>query len=361
MNFVALFMSCFAMLALVDRLIGNRFGLGKELERGFYLFGNMALSMLGMIVISPLLADLMSPLFDFFANTLKLDPSIIPASLFANDMGGAPLSTEVALDSKIGMFNALVVSSMMGCTISFTIPYAINNVDAKCHKEMLVGFLCGIITIPIGCFVAGLVSGIHIVALLLNLLPLFVFALIISIGLLLKPMLCVKIFSIFGKIINIIIMIGLGLGILEFLIGIRPIKGLTDYKDAAMICVNAATVMSGAFPFVFILSKILNKPMKKLGAKFKINEVSAIGFVTSLATSVTTFENMKDMDNKGIVFDSAFAISAAFTFAGHLAFTLAFDANYIFPVIIGKLIAGVTSLLVATLIYKRVFKNQENS
>ena len=67
------------------------------------------------------------------------------------------------------------------------------------------------------------------------------------------------------------------------------------------------------------------------------------------------------MDTKGIVLNSAFAISAAFTFAGHLAFTLAFDANYIFPVIIGKLIAGVTSLLVATLIYKRVFKNQENS
>lgn len=361
MNFVAIFMSVFAIIALVDRVIGNKFGLGKELERGFYLFGNMALSMLGMIVISPLLADLMAPLFDFFANTLKLDPSIIPASLFANDMGGAPLSTEVAIDSKIGMFNALVVSSMMGCTISFTIPYAINNVDKKCHKEMLVGFLCGIITIPIGCFVAGLVSKIPIIALLLNLLPLFIFALIISVGLLLKPMLCVKIFSIFGKVINVIIMIGLGLGILEFLVGFRPIKGLTDYKEAAMICVNAATVMSGSFPFIFILSKVLNKPMKKLGSKLKINEVSALGFVSNLATSVTTFENMKEMDKKGIVLNSAFAISAAFTFAGHLAFTLAFDSNYIFPMIVGKLVAGITSLFVAALVYKRVFKEKENA
>ena len=72
-------------------------------------------------------------------------------------------------------------------------------------------------------------------------------------------------------------------------------------------------------------------------------------------------ENMKDMDSKGIVLNSAFAISAAFTFAGHLAFTLAFDSNYIFPVIIGKLVAGITSLFVATIIYKRVFKTKDNA
>ena len=33
MNFVAIFMSVFAIIALVDRVIGNKFGLGKELER----------------------------------------------------------------------------------------------------------------------------------------------------------------------------------------------------------------------------------------------------------------------------------------------------------------------------------------
>jgi len=358
MNFVSVFMTFFAILGIIDRIIGNKFGLGKELEKGFYLFGNMALSMMGMLVISPLLADLMSPLFDFFADTLKLDPSIIPASLFANDMGGAPLSEQIATNEKVGMFNALVVSSMMGCTISFTIPYALNVVPKEHHKEVLIGFLCGIITIPLGCLVSGFVILIPIIPLLLNLLPLLIFAVLIAVGLLLKPMLCVKVFSIFGKLINIVIMIGLALGIIKFLTGFEIIKGLDSLESAAMVCVNATTVMSGAFPFIYILSKIINKPMKKLGSKLKINETAALGFVSSLATSATTFDLIKDMDKKGIVMNSAFTISAAFTFAGHLAFTLAYDSTYIFPMIIGKLVAGLFALLLSILIYKRIYKNE---
>ncbi len=359
MNFVSVFMTFFAILGIIDRIIGNKFGLGKELERGFYLYGNMALSMMGMLIISPLLADLMSPAFDFFANTLKLDPSIIPASLFANDMGGAPLSEQVATSEKIGMFNALVVSSMMGCTISFTIPYALNVVPKEHHKEVLIGFLCGIITIPLGCLIAGIVIMIPIISLLLNLLPLLIFAILIAIGLFLKPMLCVKVFSIFGKIINIVIMIGLALGIIKFLTGLELVKGLDSLESAAMVCVNASTVMGGAFPFVFILSKILNKPMKKLGSKLRINEIAALGFISSLATSATTFEIIKDMDKKGIVMNSAFTISAAFTFAGHLAFTLAYDSDYIFPMIIGKLVAGLFALILSFFMYKRIYKTVE--
>ncbi len=354
MNFVAVFMTVFAMLGALDRIFGNRFGIGKEFEKGFYLFGNMAMSMMGMIILSPLIADWLAPIFEFTYNVLHIDASIIPASLFANDMGGAPLAVEVAQNEKVGLFNALVVSSMMGCTISFTIPYALSAVDKEHHKEMLIGFLCGITTIPIGCLFAGLVAKISIGALLMNLLPLAVFSGLIAAGLLLCPMVCVKIFSVFGTFMKILITIGLALGILKFLTGVEIFKNLETLEAAADVCVNACTVMSGAFPFLFIISKLLSKPIMKLGNKLNINETSAMGFVSSLATSVTTYEMMGKMDKKGIVLNSAFAISAAFTFAGHLAFTLAFDAAYIFPMIIGKLAAGILAVLLAIIIQKRI-------
>jgi len=91
-----------------------------------------------------------------------------------------------------------------------------------------------------------------------------------------------------------------------------------------------------------------------------VNECSALGIVSSLATSMTTFEMVDRMDKKGIVLNSAFAVSGAFTFAGHLAFTLAFDAEYILPMIVGKLTAGVTALLLSAIIYKRAEKTSEN-
>ncbi|MBQ3141425.1 MAG: ethanolamine utilization protein EutH [Clostridia bacterium] len=356
MSAVTVIMVIFSMLGALDRILGNRFDPGKQFEKGFMLLGNMALSMIGMIIISPFLADLLQPVFGAVYDVLGLDPSIIPASLFANDMGGAPLSVEVAVDSEIGLYNALVVSAMMGATISFTIPYALGIVEPSRHKEVLLGFLCGIVTIPIGCFVSGLVAGIALGKLLLNLLPLVLFSAVIAVGLALCPMVCVKIFGVFGTFIKIIITIGLALGVLRFLTGIEVIPGLATLEDGAAICLNASAVMTGAFPLLHLISKLVSKPLKAVGKKAGINETSALGFVSSLATSMTTYEMVNSMDKKGIVYNSAFAISAAFTFAGHLAFTMAFDASYILPVIVGKLVAGVCALVLAIPVYRHTYR-----
>lgn len=350
---LTLIMVFFSILGAIDRILGNHFGLGKQFEKGFMLLGNMALSMMGMIIISPFIAQIMEPVFGFVQNTLHIDPSVIPASLFANDMGGAPLAKEICTNEKIGMFNALVVSSMMGCTISFTIPFALDLIDKQHHKNVILGFLCGIITIPIGCFVAGIVAQIPFIALIIDILPLVIFSGLIVAGLLFCPKLSVKIFGIFGTFIKILITIGLSIGIISFLTGYQPVQGLESFENAALVCVNASAVMTGAFPLMFIIQNILSKPLKKMALKIKINGPSAMGFISSLATSVTTFELMKKMDDKGMVLNSAFAVSAAFTFAGHLAFTMAFDSEFILPMIVGKLVAGFTSLFVAVFMYNR--------
>ncbi|MBQ8642894.1 MAG: ethanolamine utilization protein EutH [Clostridia bacterium] len=353
MNIITIIMVVFSMLGALDRIFGSRFGLGKEFERGFHLFGTMALSMIGMIVISPWIADLLSPAFDMVWTLLHIDPSVIPASLFANDMGGAPLSVEIARDADIGLFNALVVSSMMGCTISFTIPFALGVVEPAYHKPVLLGFLCGIATIPIGCFCGGLAAGLPLSALFADLLPLLLFSGLIACGLFFFPMACVKAFGIVGSGIKILITIGLAFGILHYLTGIEVLPGLATLEEGAAVCLNASAVMSGAFPLMYLLSKVLQKPLRKLGSLIGINEIAALGFVSSLATSVTTYGMVPQMDRRGIVLNSAFAISGAFTFAGHLAFTMAFDASYVLPMILGKLIAGITAVFLAMLIDKK--------
>ena len=355
MNIISLIMLVFSLLGALDRICGNRLGLGKEFEKGFILLGNICLSMIGMIVISPVIANLLSPAFDMVYNALHIDPSIIPASLFANDMGGASLSTEIAKDVDIGMFNALVVSAMMGCTVSYTSPYSLGVVKQDKIRELFLGFLCGFITIPVGCFVVGIFMGIGILPLLINLLPLIIFAAIIVCGLLFFPDVTVKVFSVFGVFMKILITIGLALGILESLAGIEIIEGLADIKEGADICFNAAVVLSGAFPFMFVVSKILAKPIKKFGGAFGINETAALGFVSSLVTNATSLEMINRMDKKGAVLNAAFAVSASFVFGGHLAFTMAFDSAYIFPMIGAKLISGVSAFVVGLIVYKRIY------
>ena len=90
MEIITYVMAGFMLLAALDRIFGNRFGLGAEFENGILLLGTMSLSMVGMIIIAPLLAEWMRPLFDLLPSWI--DPSILTAAVFANDMGGGPLS-----------------------------------------------------------------------------------------------------------------------------------------------------------------------------------------------------------------------------------------------------------------------------
>ena len=354
MKYLTTIVVIFSVLGALDKILGNRLGLGKEFEKAFNLLGAMALSMIGMIIISPFLAKIMVPLAVFFEKTLHLDASVIPASLFANDMGGAPMAIEMAANQKIGLYNALVVSSMMGCTISFTIPFAFGVVDKSRQKELMSGILCGIVTIPVGCLVSGIICKIPFAALVINLIPLIIFSAVIATGLILAPKLCIKIFKIFSVLISAVITTGLLLGIIRFLTGFEIIKGLATIEEGAAICLNIAIVLSGSFPFMYILSKLLAKPLKAVGKHLGINEFSVIGVISTLVTSATAFGMMERMDNKGAAMNSAFAVSGAFVLGSHLAFTMAFDANYILPVILGKIVSGLTSVILTYFIFDKI-------
>lgn len=69
-------------------------------------------------------------------------------------------------------------------------------------------------------------------------------------------------------------------------------------------------------------------------------------------TNASTFGVMEKMDKKGVVLNSAFAVSASFVFGSHLAFTMAFDDSYTLPMILAKIIAGILAVIFALLIYR---------
>ena len=66
MNAITVIILAFAILGAADWLMGNKFGLGGEFEKGFSLFCPMALSILGMLVIAPAVGVWMSGIFDCF-------------------------------------------------------------------------------------------------------------------------------------------------------------------------------------------------------------------------------------------------------------------------------------------------------
>ncbi|MBR4282520.1 MAG: ethanolamine utilization protein EutH [Clostridia bacterium] len=352
MNVLTIIILAFSVIGGLDYIFGSKLGLGKEFEKGFSLFGPMSLSMLGMLVLAPAFGVWLSPVFEGFYNLFKIDPSVIPASLFANDMGGTQLAQTLRKSESIGNYNAFIISAMMGCTISFTIPVSMGLVKKEKHKELFFGLLCGIVTIPIGCLVSGLICKINIIALLTNLIPLVIVSIILALLLIFLPNFSVKCFSVFGFIIKAVAIIGLALSIFTLLTNITISEHFGTFKDAAFICANACVTLSGALPLMFVVSKLLKKPLSKFGKKLNVNETSTVSFLGTMVTNVSTFGVMNDMDKKGTVLNSAFAVSAAFTFGGHLAFTMAFDSSFIAPMIIGKIISGICAVILAGLLYK---------
>lgn len=348
----------FALLGAADKIIGNRFKLGEEFDKGIMAAGTLSLAMIGMLCIAPSLAEWLTPVFSPVAEFLHIDLSFLGAFI-ANDMGGAAVAKALAGDAVIGGYNGLVVASMMGATICFTVPVALKMIDKALHKEVLLGILCGIATMPLGCIVSGLMLGIPFGTLVLNLLPVILMAVITCIGLAVKPDLCSKIFAGIGWVVSTVIVIGLAAGIFEHITSITLIPGMMPVMDAFVIVCDIAIILSGVFPFIAVVSKIFGKLFSAVGRKIGINETSVLGLVSSLANSIPTINMAAKMDKKGVVLNMAFAVSASFVFGDHLAFTMAFDEGFVPAMIVGKLISGVAAVAAAAFVYRMTEKKTD--
>ena len=312
-------MAAFAVLGAVDRILGNRFGLGKEFEDGILAMGSLAMAMLGIIALAPVLADLLRPVVVPVYAFLGADAAMFAGTILASDMGGASLARELTTDPQAAALGGVIAGSMLGATIVFTIPVAMGILRPEDQPAMAKGILAGIVTIPVGILAGGLTAGFSIGMILRNLIPIVVIAALIALGLWKVEKWMIKGFGVFGKLIIAVITVGLAAAIVESLTGLTLIPGMAPIEDGFLTVGAIAIVLAGAFPLVFLVTKLLRRPLMKLGRMLGINEVAAGGLVASLANSIATFGMVKDMDNRGKVVNIAFAVSAAFVFGDHWA------------------------------------------
>lgn len=346
-------MAVFAILGALDRILGGRLGLGQEFENGVMTFGSLALSMLGIICLAPVLANLLRPVIVPVFRVFGADPGMFPGSILACDMGGAALALEMAEDSNAGLFGGVIIGSMLGATIVFTIPVALGIIREQDRRFLAQGVLAGLVTIPVGALIGGLAAGFALKMLVQNLIPVLVFALLIVLGLWKAERAMIRGFVVFGKLVTAVITIGLAGAIVETLTGFVVIPGLAPLSEGYAVIGSIAIILAGAFPLIYTVTKVFQKPLMKLGGLLGMNEVAAAGMVASLANSIPMFGMLRDMDDRGKVLNIAFAVPAAFVFGDHLGFTAGFAPDLLIPVIVGKLAGGVCAVAVAMLLVRR--------
>lgn len=341
------------VLGALDRIFGSRLGLGKEFENGILAFGSLALSMLGIICLAPVLANVLRPVVVPVFRIFGADPGMFPGSILACDMGGAPLAMELAENREAGLFGGVIIGSMLGATIVFTIPVALGIIRQEDRKFLAQGVLAGIITIPVGAFVGGLTAGFSLIMVIRNLAPIVIFALLIALGLWKAENAMIKGFTVFGWLVTAAITVGLAAAIVEALTGLTVIPGMAPLSEGYEIVGSIAIVLAGAFPLIYVITKVFQRPLLKLGGLMGMNDVAAAGMVASLANSIPMFGMMQDMDDRGKVLNVAFAVSAAFVFGDHLGFTAGYAPELLVPMIVAKLVSGVTAVAVAMVLTRR--------
>ncbi len=362
---VVLIMMIFMLVGAIDRIRGNKLGYGEQFEEGFNAMGSLAIAMAGVVAVAPILSLVLQPIIGPLYNLLGADPAMFATTLLACDMGGYPLAMQLAANETIGNYAGLILGTMMGPTIVFTIPVALGIIDAKDRPFLGAGTLVGLITIPIGCIAGGLVMNttqykIGIVEILMNLIPVVIIAGLIAVGLWFKPASMMKGFDKFGTGVTIFITAVTAIAVFEYNTGIMlPLfdimvdgekeinGGVNPLESGLLVCGQIAIMLIGAYPMVKFITDKFGSALEKVGKALGMNKAGSAGLVANLANNIAMFNIMKDMNPKAKILNCAFAVSAAFTFGDHLGFTAANNADMIFPVIVGKLVAGITAVILA--------------
>ena len=346
-------MAVFAVLGAVDRIFGNRWGLGKEFEEGILAMGSLALAMVGIVSLAPVLAELLKPVVVPVYTFLGADPAMFAGTILASDMGGGALAARMTPDPQAAALGGVITGSMLGATVVFTIPVAMGILREEDRGAMAKGILCGIVTIPLGVLAGGLTAGFPAGMVIRNLIPIVLIGALIALGLWRAEGAMVRGFGLFGKFIIGLVTVGLAAAIVEGLTGYAVIPGMAPVSEGFETVGTIAILLAGAFPLVYVLTKLLRKPLMTAGKLLGINDAAAAGLIASLANSIATFGMVKDMNRRGKVVNIAFAVSAAFVFGDHLGFTAGFAPEMIGPMIVAKLVGGISAVGVALLLTRK--------
>lgn len=376
-NSVIIFvMMIFMIVGAIDKIRGNKKGYGEQFEEGFNAMGPLAIAMAGVVAAAPVLAIILRPIIVPIYQLVGADASMFATTLLACDMGGYPLAMKMAANENIGNFAGLILGTMMGPTIVFTIPVALSIIKKEDRPFLGAGILAGLITVPIGCIVGGLVMNLtsykmNIGTIIVNLIPVIIIAGLIVLGLWFKPQKMINGFNKFGTAVTVIITFFTAVAVFEYQTGIKfPLmnimvepdeSGVVPLESGLLVCGQIAIVLIGAFPMVKWITDTFEKPLEKIGQKLGMNEAGSAGLIANLANNIAMFNIMKDMNAKGKILNVAFAVSAAFVFGDHLGFTAGVNNEMIFPVIVGKLVAGITALILANIMSPMLLAKVEAS
>lgn len=351
----------FAVLGAADYLLDNRFGLGTEFERGIGCTGKLIICMTGFMTLAPVLGQTLKPLVSPIFAAVGADPSALAGMLLANDSGGAALAAEMALSQEAGAFHGYIVASMMGAGVMCTIPMTMLCTNAHTRSAAIYGLVIGLFSVPFGCAAGGLAAGFSAGMLWRNLIPMSILSLALFLALVLLNRWIIKPFQLLGKLLVGVSLAGLLLTAARELFGITLVEGMVPFSQIIPVIGNIALILSGVFPLLALVSRLLRGPILRGAAAMGIDEAE---FSSLLVTSINLFptlDRLNSMSDKGVLLNIAFMIGANCMLGDHFAFTSQMNPSLVTPTLVGQCVAGGLGLMIAAAMAPRLLRESRQN
>lgn len=332
---VMYFLAFGAALGGIDMVLGNRFGFGEKFEKGFQMLGPVALAMAGIICLAPVLSSLLDLIFTPICNVLHMDPAIF-GTVLAIDMGGYQLSVDLARDPQFGLFCGVILSSIFGCTLVYSIPVGLGFLKDEHRPYFTRGILLGLTSLPFSIIAAGLMQKLDLGYVLWNCLPIFLLSLALGIGVSKKPDAMIRIFLIFAKIIRTIAIFGLMLSAVSHLSGLTILPDLLPLQQAMQTVSTICIVMLGSMPLAELIQRIMKKPFRMINEKIGINGAGTTSFLLSFFSATPALALIPQMNPRAQVVISACLVSSINIFGAHFAYADSFAPDTVPALIIAK-------------------------
>lgn len=344
----------FLILGAADYILGNKFGLGQEFERGIMVTGRLLLCIAGFIIMAPAIARTISPFVSPALRLVGADPSLFAGLILASDSGGSVLAMELADSSDAGLFNGQIVGATLGTTMMFNIPMVLQSVSAEKRKEAVYGLLIGIITIPVGCFTAGAVGKFPFRVVIQNMMPVMILSVTLMFALIFFQEKIVLLFQLWGKIVLFISTLGIVLGSIQMLGGVQIVSGMAPLEESFRIVGGICVFLAGMFPLVAVARYIFQRQFQAIGKYLRIDQNAVDGLLVTLINNLPAIASLEDMDGRSRMVNTAFLVSASFALGDHLAYSSQTAPDIIGALVIGKLMGGTAAVLTVLFVLRLV-------
>ena len=348
-----LLLTLFALMFAVgaaDYLCNSPFKLGKRFLEGLHTFTPLFLTMAGFIIISPLLAKLLTPASVLFQKC-GADPALFSGLFLANDNGGYVLAQQLAQTPEGAGFGGMLLGGVVGVNV-IMMPLVMQMMEKEDRPYFFKGLMYGIITMPAGMLAGGLAAGYGWNFLSAQMPPLLAISLGAALLLRFVPEQLVKVLTVFAKSMEILAMAGCAAAVFTEFSGIA-LPGLLPLGEAVKVIGSIVVLLAGVYVFMELAARLFRKTLLKLGEKSHLNEHSVMGFITTSANAIPTLPMIKQMDPKGKMLNCAFMASGAFMLGDHLAYCGAAAPKLLFPLILTKFTAALCAVGLAAVCFSK--------